>query len=104
MTPRFQLARLNSRVSWGHWEAARFGGDKIVSLSQETLSLRNFCDIPGEASSGRWDLQAGGGVSHHTAELREILWGENMRREQEEAWGWPARGGKASRRCWKAAG
>lgn len=68
MTPRFQLARLNSRVSWGHWEAARFGGDKIVSLSQETLSLRNFCDIPGEASSGRWDLWAVGSAGGRRCE------------------------------------
>lgn len=42
MTPRFRLAQLSGRMRWGHWEVARFGGSKIVSLSQDMLSLRNL--------------------------------------------------------------
>lgn len=28
------------QVRWGRWEEARFGGGKILSLSQDMLSLR----------------------------------------------------------------
>lgn len=90
MIPRFQLAQLNSRVRWGHWEGARFWrGQDHESESGNVESE----ELLRHARGGiKWAVGSIGGgrckpVSHHTAELREIMWGESVRREQEEAWG-----------------
>ena len=43
MTPRFWLAQVSGRGRWGHQGEARFEeGGKIMSLSQDMLSLRNL--------------------------------------------------------------